>query len=282
MKIIAHRGLRSEQPENTVEAISAALRLPLIHGVEFDVELAADGTGVVLHQETLVPTANHRGIELASRNFSSRDWVIEKDSTTLITMDAGSWMSPDFSNAKIPTLKKVLDLQWSRVVAYVELKDATYWGQRDPQRAQKIVQAVLPDLRLFSGDLNVISFNPEILIRIREALTGIHTTLALWTEWRKKTHEALSEAQQCGASTISLPDIVILEEPNWIGAAHARGLQVHAYPVSPSREEPEFLNWTAASQVDKWRHLESLGVDAIISDFARESLSCIFSDKNES
>jgi glycerophosphoryl diester phosphodiesterase len=53
--IIAHRGLRHEHPENTRDAIAAALRCPGIHGVEFDVELTRDRQPVVLHQETVVP-----------------------------------------------------------------------------------------------------------------------------------------------------------------------------------------------------------------------------------
>jgi hypothetical protein len=79
----------------------------------------------------------------------------------------------------------------------------------------------------------------------------------------------------CGASTISLSDIIIFEEPAWIKQSHERSLQIHAYPVSPARGEPEFLSWTAASQVEKWERLEALGVDAILSDFARESLACM-------
>ncbi|MFO0417204.1 MAG: glycerophosphodiester phosphodiesterase [Pseudomonadota bacterium] len=275
MKIIAHRGLRSEQPENTVESISAALSLPHIHGVEFDVELARDKKGVVLHQETLVPSADKRGTELASRNFSTRDWVIEMDSTELVAMDAGSWMGADFRDARIPALKDVLALPWGDVVAYVELKDATYWGQRDPQRPKQVLRAVLSDLRSFAGRVNVISFNPDILTLIRDEMDAIPTTLALWTEWSKRITDALTEANRCGATAISLPDRVILDDPDWISEAHKSGLEVHAYPVSPARGEAEFLDWTAASQVGKWSRLKSLGVDAILTDFARESLRCL-------
>jgi glycerophosphoryl diester phosphodiesterase len=71
VQVIAHRGLRNEKPENSTEAILAALSLPGIHGVEFDVELTADMHSVVLHQETLVPSAHRQSIELASRNIDS-------------------------------------------------------------------------------------------------------------------------------------------------------------------------------------------------------------------
>jgi glycerophosphoryl diester phosphodiesterase len=275
-QIIAHRGLRNEKPENSIEAIAAALSLPGIHGVEFDVELSADIQSVVLHQETLVPSADGQRIELASRNFASRDWVIEAHSSAITRMDAGSWMGANFKNVKVPALQDVLSLQWQSVVAYIELKDATFWGKRDPMRPGHVVEAALPHLRSFSGGMNIISFNPEILIKVRNEIAHIRTTLALWTEWRAKVQEALQEASRCGAAAISLPDIVLLEDDGWITAAHDRGLEVHAYPVSPARGEPEFLSWTAASQVDKWRRLEALGVDAILSDFARESLGYFY------
>lgn len=276
VQVIAHRGLRNEKPENSIEAITAALSLPGIHGVEFDVELTADMRSAVLHQETLVPSAHRQSIELASRDFTSRDWVIETHSTAITEMDAGSWMGPDFSGVQVPSLQAVLSLPWKSVVAYVELKDATYWGKRDPMRPGQVAEAALPHLRSFSGSVNVISFNPEILIKVRDAISSIPTTLALWTEWRGKVQEALEEAARCGAAAISLPDIVLLEDAHWVSTAHDKGLKVHAYPVSPARGEPEFLSWTAESQVKKWRCLDALGVDAILSDFARESLDCFY------
>lgn len=270
--VIGHRGLRSEKPENSLDAISEALKLPGIHGVEFDVELTRDKHPVVLHQETVVPNSDHSGIEPAARDFTSRDWVIETSAETISRMDAGSWMGKEFAHLKVPTLKDVLNLPWGQTTGYVELKDATYWGKRDTSRPAQVVEAALPYLNAFSGPINVISFNPEILRELRSKAPHIPTTLALWTEWRTRINEAIAEAKNCGASTMSLPDIVVLEDPTWVQAVHQQGMKIHVYPVSPARGEPEFLNWTAASQVDKWQNLSKLGVDAIISDFPRETL----------
>jgi glycerophosphoryl diester phosphodiesterase len=269
--VIAHRGLRSEKPENTIDAIAEALACPRIHGVEFDVELSRDKQAVVLHQETVVPNADGTAIEPASRNFTTRDWVSEYDASDLSKLDAGSWMRSEFSNLTIPTLADVLKLPWDNITAYIELKDATYWGVRDSTRAVQVVEAACAPISLFTGHVNVISFNPEILRQLRQALPRIPTTLALWTEWRGRIPEAMSEARGCGASTLSLADMVVLEDPEWVRVAHVEGLHLHVYPVSPARGEPEFLSWTAASQKSKWLKLVDLGVDAIVSDFARET-----------
>lgn len=87
--IIAHRGLRHERPENSLPAISAALELPGIHGVEFDVELTKDGKSVVLHHETVVRNADGSRVEPAIRNYTSRDWVIEASAEQVLKLDAG-------------------------------------------------------------------------------------------------------------------------------------------------------------------------------------------------
>ena len=271
--IIAHRGLRSEQPENTIAAIEAALKLSLVSGVEFDTELTADGRLVVLHQETVVPDEEFRSVVPATRNFTSRDWVIEHAESELLALDAGAWFGKEFSDIRVPRLRDVLALEWNGRTPHVELKDATYWGERDASRPTKVVEAALPDLLTFKAPLSVISFNPLILALVGERAPHISRTLALWTEWEARHREAVTVARGCGASTISLPDVLAIKDPDWGSSLHGEGIQVHVYPVSPARGEPEFETWTASSQSDKWRHLAGRGVDAILSDFARETVA---------
>ncbi|MEY4667695.1 MAG: hypothetical protein RL518_394 [Pseudomonadota bacterium] len=272
--VIAHRGLRHEKPENSIDALSAALQLPTLHGVEFDVELTGDGLPIVLHQETVVPSADFTRVDPAARNYTSRDWVIQYSAHEVSQLDVGSWMSAEFAHLRAPTLKEVLELPWRSTVAYIELKDATYWAQEcDATRPAQIVEAALTDLLAFKGSANVISFNPEILLTLRQRAPHIPATLALWTEWRSRAGEAVTEAQRCGASTLSLPDSIVLQEPEWVHILHQHGMKIHVYPVSPARGEPAFNNWTPDSQIKKWRELQMLGVDAIISDFARETVA---------
>jgi glycerophosphoryl diester phosphodiesterase len=271
VKVIAHRGLRSEKPENTLDAIAAALSCPGIHAVEFDVELSRDKQAVVLHQETVVPNADGTAIEPASRNFTSRDWVSQYDAPHLSKMNAGSWMGSEFAHLTIPTLAQALALPWNGMTAYIELKDATYWGVRDSTRPAQVVAAAAHRISLFAGSVNVISFNPEILRQLRETLPHIPTTLALWTEWRGRVQDAIREARRCGASTLTLADILVLEDSQWVRIAHQEGVKLHVYPVSPARGEPEFISWTAESQRGTWQKLVDFGVDAIVSDFARET-----------
>jgi glycerophosphoryl diester phosphodiesterase len=50
---LAHRGDWRRAPENSTAAILAALAIPACDGVEFDVQLAADGVPILLHDDTL-------------------------------------------------------------------------------------------------------------------------------------------------------------------------------------------------------------------------------------
>ena len=56
---LAHRGDWRVAPENTIAALTAAMRIPACDGVEFDVQLARDGTPVVIHDATLSRVQRH-------------------------------------------------------------------------------------------------------------------------------------------------------------------------------------------------------------------------------
>jgi len=50
---LAHRGDWRAAPENTLPALLAALAVPACDGLEFDVQVSADGVPVLLHDDTL-------------------------------------------------------------------------------------------------------------------------------------------------------------------------------------------------------------------------------------
>jgi glycerophosphoryl diester phosphodiesterase len=270
--VIAHRGLRSEAPENTLASFERALKLPALHGIEFDVELTADNQAVVVHQETVIPDEHFQRLLPASRDFTSRDWVGTHACREIVGLDAGSWFDPTFSAERIPTLDRVLSLPWGSVVPFIELKDATFFGRPDPDRPKRIVDTAYSALARYTGTLRVMSFNPAVLSEVKARLNGIVTALELWTEWSEKEEQAVEQALACGASYVSVPEKMVLERPQWVSVAHSRGLGILVYPVSPALGEPEHEAWTPESQVSTWRKLRELGVDALMSDFARQAL----------
>lgn len=59
-RVIAHRGLSSRAPENTMSAFRAAVEAG-IKWIETDVDIIGDGTAVLIHDSSLDRTTNCRG-----------------------------------------------------------------------------------------------------------------------------------------------------------------------------------------------------------------------------
>ncbi len=95
-KIIGHRGLIYEAPENTLAAFSTCINLRI--GIELDVRRTKDGILVILHDEDLNRTTNGKGK------------VFDITLLELKKLDAGSWFHPKFKEEKVPTLEEFFTL----------------------------------------------------------------------------------------------------------------------------------------------------------------------------
>lgn len=87
---IAHRGLRSEVPENTMAAFRYATKRGIKH-LECDVQVTSDGKLVLIHDSTVDRTTNGTGS------------VVSMAYSTIEGLDAGSSFSPVYQGEKIPT-----------------------------------------------------------------------------------------------------------------------------------------------------------------------------------
>ncbi|MHA1273694.1 MAG: glycerophosphodiester phosphodiesterase family protein [Promethearchaeota archaeon] len=121
-EIIAHRGGAQLGPENTIEAVSAALDYG-IAGWEIDIAISKDGVPFIMHDDTLKRTTNVEEVfpDRADDRADSFKW------SELRKLDAGSWfvdMDPygvissgiisksqaeSYRGAKIPSLEEVLN-----------------------------------------------------------------------------------------------------------------------------------------------------------------------------
>lgn len=88
-RLIGHRGLAARAPENTMASFKLAAA-ENIDWVELDVQLSADHTLMIFHDDELERTTNGQGM------------IYEKSMDELLRLDAGSWFSPDFAGEKIP------------------------------------------------------------------------------------------------------------------------------------------------------------------------------------
>ena len=99
--IMAHRGFSSKAPENTLPAFQMCLDGGFT-AAELDVQLTADGTVIVMHDDNLKRTT---GLD---RNV----WEVTYDE--IKDLDNGSFFGKEFAGTKIPTLDEVIKLAGSK------------------------------------------------------------------------------------------------------------------------------------------------------------------------
>ncbi|MFF8998434.1 glycerophosphodiester phosphodiesterase [Streptomyces achromogenes] len=101
--VIAHRGASAYAPENTLAAIDKAAQLGF-SWVENDVQRTKDGQLVVLHDDTLARTTNVEEVFPGRAPWKVGDFTAAE----IARLDAGSWFSPTYAGARVPTLKQYM------------------------------------------------------------------------------------------------------------------------------------------------------------------------------
>jgi len=126
-EIMAHRGASAAAPENTVAAVEKAIESGA-QWVEIDVQETADGEIVVIHDSDLKKIG---GVPITVAGSTLGE---------LQQVDIGSWFGPEFSDQRIPTLKRVLQLCKDEIRVNIELK---YYGAQVQleKRVAEIVDA---------------------------------------------------------------------------------------------------------------------------------------------
>lgn len=113
VKGVAHRGLPTVAPENTLPAFIEAFKRGFKY-VECDVAFTSDGVPVLLHDDTVDRTSNLTGS------------VTGMTLAQLKNGDFGSWYSSSYTGTKIPALDEFLSLCRSlKLHPYIELKTMT-------------------------------------------------------------------------------------------------------------------------------------------------------------
>ena len=133
--IIGHRGASAEAPENTLVAFLLA-QAQGADGIEFDVQLSADGCPVVIHDGNLARTTNGRG--------QVQDFTV----AALQKLDAGH-------GQPIPTLDEVFESLGPNFLYNVELKTAAL---RDNGLATAVADRI--QAHNLAQQTVVSSFNP--------------------------------------------------------------------------------------------------------------------------
>lgn len=232
-RLIAHRGLSSRAPENTL----AAFRLALDEGfdwIETDVDILGDGTPVLIHDTSLERTTNRCG-----RYYDLSVGELEG-------IDAGGWFAPEFCGEPLPTLANLVDLMnETGLNANVEIKS----NEEGAARTMQLIEAVAAELeRLKPGrEVIVSSFNHVLLAKFKEAapqwdVACLYETVALYDDWR-------SILELVGATYIHPEDSYLTERT--VAAFKEAGFGINVWTVNQTARANQLFNW---------------GVDGVISD----------------
>ena len=234
MIIWAHRGARRQAPENTLPAFRRAIELGA-EGVEFDVQLSADGVPVVIHDETLERTTDGRGR------------VVDHTLAELRALDASAG-KPGFPGVVIPTLDEVLAVfAPTELAVNIELKNSVvdYPG---------LEEAVLAAVASHGLDRRVVlsSFNADSVARL-QGLTSIPRALV----YERLLRRPWVLAARLGAVAVHPPSRFVVSR-GYVTRAHQAGLAVRTWTVNSERE---------------LRRMYHCGVDGVFTDVPDAALA---------
>ena len=140
VQVVGHRGAAGLLPENTLAGFRRAIELG-VDAVECDVRLTADGTLVVIHDNTVDRTTNGSGA------------VEEMDLADVQALDAGGGEPP-------PTFEQLLDVVGGECGLFCELKG----------KGTDIPAAEAVATRGLTSDVLFISFSWKRAISVRKVI----------------------------------------------------------------------------------------------------------------
>lgn len=234
VQIYAHRGSSGTHPENTLPAFAEAVRVGS-DGIELDVHLSADGQIVVMHDEEVDRTTNGKGL------------LREKTLEEIKKLNAGSWFSKDFSAAKVPTLKEVLNLLLQknyRGVLMIELKTDKYEYPQIEEKVSALLQQSWP------FEHGYCSFNLASLERMAKLEPDVQLDVLTGTSKNK---------------------IMYAKENKFIEGVHPKKTWLQEQPEQSGIFDKPIRPWTINTEEEiNWCY--GLGVTGIITDYPERAI----------
>ena len=188
---IAHRGDWRRAPENTLEAMLAALKVPACDGVEFDVQASRDGVSILLHDDDL-----------------RRVWRRPERASDL--------SAAELAAIGVPRLETVLAAIPERAFLDIELK-----ADPPPDFIEIVDAARGRDLH----NAVVSSFQPAALVAVRRA----RPRWPLWVNSTDLATTTVAAAVELGCVAISAEWRSV--DARAIAGANAQGVEVASWTI---------------------------------------------------
>lgn len=264
IEIVAHRGASIEAPENTLASVELAWQLNA-DAVEIDVQLTRDGKLAVIHDATLLRTAD------IDRNVS------HVDMSELRSIDVGSWKDECWRGETIPELPNILATIPNGRRLFVELK-----GGDDAATHPAMISALQRDLaetKSAPESIVLISFYPALLRAAKLALPEFDALLVVQQEPVSEGAEATSEYAAETSTTQWDPPfdeiINVAVSSGFNGVDLSNTTAVTAESITEIRQANlASCIWTVNS-VDDARRLIAAGVNSLTTDDPRTLIEAL-------
>jgi glycerophosphoryl diester phosphodiesterase len=224
-QIVAHRGIPTEAPENTIESFQCAVDLGA-DAVELDVRLTSDRIPVVYHYFYLD--------EKTTASGAIFDYTFEqlKDVKVLCQKN------PSAKTGRISTLCEILDLFAGKIGLEIEMKGP------EPESAE-IIGNVLHKYKGVWDTLEVTSYEPSLLLAIQNLCPGLATDLLFprsenWMKLDVVQHQAIHRARLARARGVHLHPTQLSD--TLVNALHEQGLEIHTWDANDEQTLAAVVN----------------------------------------
>ncbi len=240
-KIVAHRGIPTLAPENTMASFNTVADRD-VKWIETDLSITKDEQVFVIHDDKLDRTTNISGS------------IETVDSSEVKNADAGYWFAERFRGEKVPTLDQLIDfLNIHKINANIELKGVV--GDNANYLADKLVEKFAEALDRLDDQVELIisSFNPIMLEKMYQLKPDLKYAVlfskaTLGDDWNLVM-------QACHAK-------IIHPDSNGLTEAKVKKMKDYGYEINV---------WTV-DDINRAQELLSWGVDGVITNIADRML----------
>lgn len=237
--IAAHRGARSEKPENTLAALSSSVGR--CDFMEIDVQLSKDLIPVIMHDSTLSRTSNVSKLE---RFDDRRPWrVCDFSLKELQELDFGSWFNDKYE-PMLSLEKALLFAKEEDIFLNVEIKDMS--NDFTNEHVTQIIMDMIKKTK--TQDLVLLSsFYHPYLLMCKDISAEVPTAALQMYVHPSRLIEYLMELK--------------------VNAYHPEDNLADKEVIAKLREAGFFVNIFTVNKINRQNELFSWGVNGVFTDF---------------
>jgi len=217
-EIVAHRGVSTDAPENTIASFQRAVELGA-DAIELDVRLTADKIPVVYHYFYLQENTSASG---AIFNYS----LEQLRDVRVFCKD-----NPVAEAGRISTLSEILERFGGKIGFEVEIKGP------EPE-APEIIGALLNEFKHLWNSFEVTSYEPALLLSVQKTCPGLTVDLLFprsesWMKLDVVQYQAVHHARLAHARAVHLHPTQLSETV--VHALRRQGVEIHVWDVNDER-----------------------------------------------